>query len=388
MAQVVTRFTAGAGGIALRGALALDQDRYSITILAAAGGSLLEDAEAAGLRVIRLDHMASGRGIYPGNDTHGLRELTAHLTSGRFDLVHTHSAKAGALGRLSARRAGVPAVVHTFHGFPFHEFQSAPTRKALISIERRLARLTDYFFAAGTTIAADAVRLKIAPPDKIRAFRTVAIGDGIQPRSEETRRRARQLLGIPDTAALIGTVARLDSQKSPLDLVRAISLLDRPDLQVVWIGDGGLRAKTERMIAKRGLTDRFRLLGERRDVAALLPAFDVFALSSLYEGLPCALIEAMTCGVPVVATAVNSVPEIVISGETGLLVRPRDPGSLSHGVAYMLDRPEEAERMAFAARASLGDRYQPEALGAALTEVYETVLAQGRALTMSRTSVG
>ena len=114
----------------------------------------------------------------------------------------------------------------------------------------------------------------------------------------------------------------------------------------------------------------------------------MFALSSLYEGLPCALIEAMTCGVPVVATAVNSVPEIVISGETGLLVRPRDPGSLSHGVAYMLDRPEEAERMAFAARASLGDRYQPEALGAALTEVYETVLAQGRALTMSRTSVG
>ena len=202
----------------------------------------------------------------------------------------------------------MPAVVHTFHGFPFHGFQSAPTRRALIEIERRLARLTDYFLAAGTTIAADAVRLKIAPPDKIRAFGTVAIDEGIQPRSAETRRRARRLLRIPDTAPLIGTVARLDPQKSPLDLVRAISLLDRPDLHVVWVGDGGLRVKTQRLIARKGLTDRFHLLGERRDVAALLPAFDVFALSSLYEGLPCALIEAMTCGIPVVATAVDSSP--------------------------------------------------------------------------------
>ena len=375
MAQVVTRFTAGAGGIALRGALALDQDRYSTTVLAADGGSLLEDAEAAGLRVIRLKHMAAGRGIYPGNDAQGLRELTAQLTSGGFDLVHTHSSRAGALGRVAARRVGVPAVVHTFHGFPFHGFQSAPTRRALIEIERRLARLTDYFLAAGTTIAADAVRLKIAPPDKIRAFGTVAIDEGIQPRSAETRRRARRLLRIPDTAPLIGTVARLDPQKSPLDLVRAISLLDRPDLHVVWVGDGGLRVKTQRLIARKGLTDRFHLLGERRDVAALLPAFDVFALSSLYEGLPCALIEAMTCGIPVVATAVDSVPEIVISGKTGLLARPGDPRSISRALAHMLDRPEEAERMASAARAYLGDRYLPEALGEALTEVYESVLA-------------
>jgi glycosyltransferase involved in cell wall biosynthesis len=185
---------------------------------------------------------------------------------------------------------------------------------------------------------------------------------------------------------LIGTVARLDQQKSPLDLVRAISLLDRPDLHVVWIGDGGLRAKTERMIARTGLTDRFRLLGERRDVAALLPAFDVFALPSLYEGLPCALIEAMTCGIPIVATAVNSVPEIVISGETGLLARPGDPTSLSRALAHMLDQPEEAQRMATAARAYLGDRYHPEALGEALTEVYGTVLAsaQTKALTVPR----
>ena len=377
MAQVVTRFTAGAGGIALRGALALDQDRYSTTVLAADGGSLLEDAEAAGLRVIRLKHMAAGRGIYPGNDAQGLRELTAQLTSGGFDLVHTHSSRAGALGRVAARRVGVPAVVHTFHGFPFHGFQSAPTRRALIEIERRLARLTDYFLAAGTTIAADAVRLKIAPPNEDPRIRNGGYrrGNPTSFRGDSPPRPPTAPPRLPDTAPLIGTVARLDPQKSPLDLVRAISLLDRPDVHVVWVGDGGLRVKTQRLIARKGLTDRFHLLGERRDVAALLPAFDVFALSSLYEGLPCALIEAMTCGIPVVATAVDSVPEIVISGKTGLLARPGDPRSISRALAHMLDRPEEAERMASAARAYLGDRYLPEALGEALTEVYESVLA-------------
>src|SRR5581483_274871 len=160
------------------------------------------------------------------------------------------------------------------------------------------------------------------------------------------------------------------------DLVEAVALLDRPDVRVVWIGGGELRAETERLIARKKLGDRFLLLGERRDVTDLLPGFDVFALSSLYEGLPCALVEAMTCGVPVVATAVNSVPELVVSGATGTLARPADPASLARALAYVLDHSAEAERMAAAARAHLGDRYRPEALAEALTCVYGAALAR------------
>jgi glycosyltransferase involved in cell wall biosynthesis len=373
VAQVVTRFTAGAGGIALRGALALDRERFSTVVLSADGGSLLGSAEDAGLEVIRLRHMAGGRGIYPWRDARGVEELSEHLAALEVDLVHTHSAKAGALGRLAAHRVGVPAV-HTFHGFPFHEFQSAPTRSLLVRIERRLARITDFFLAAGTTVAADAVRLRIAPPDRIRAFATVAIDERIRPRTVAARRKARTILGVPEDVPLIGSVARLDAQKSPHDLVEAVALLDRPDLHAVWIGDGGLRSRTERLIARRGLSGRFRLLGERADVAELLPAFDVFALSSLYEGLPCALVEAMTCGIPVVGTAVNSVCELVVAGETGVLARPRDPASLSRALAFMLDHPEHARRMAAAGRAHVTGRYQQESLGAALNDVYESVL--------------
>jgi glycosyltransferase involved in cell wall biosynthesis len=370
VAQVVTKLTAGAGGITLRGALALDRDRYSTTVLAARGGSLIDRAEAVGLPVIRLRHMAPGRGIYPWTDLQGLRELTTQLSDGDFDLVHTHSSKAGALGRVAARRAGVPAVVHSFHGFPFHEFQPAILRRSLVAVERRLAGITDYFLTDGTFVAAEAVRLKIASPERIRAIAS-PVDDGIPLVSEIARRQARGLLGIPSDARVVGTAARLDAQKSPADMVEAIAALQRPDVYMVWIGDGELRTRIERLVARNGIGDRFLLLGDRMDVSRLLPGFDVFAMSSLYEGLPCALVEAMTCGVPVVATAVNSVPEIVIPGKTGLLARPRDPASLSRALAYLLDHPAQAARMADAARTHIGDRFRPDVVGKDLMEAYE-----------------
>jgi glycosyltransferase involved in cell wall biosynthesis len=376
VAQVVTKLTAGAGGVALRGALSLDRDRFDTTIFAAEGGSLIPRAKDAGVDVVSLRYMAPGRRVYPWIDLQGVREVTSHLAAGGFDLVHTHSAKAGGLGRLAARRVGVGTVVHTFHGFPFHQFQSPLRRRALVETERRLGRITDYFVGIGAAVAAEAVRLRIAPPDRIRAMAPPI--DSVPPVSDPARRRARGLLGIPLEAKVIGTVARLDSQKSPEDLVRAVAALRRVDVWLAWVGDGDLRARTERLAAKLGLGDRCLLLGDRADVAALLPGFDVFAMPSLYEGLPCAVVEAMTCGVPVAATAVNSVPEIVVAGKTGLLARPGDPDSLARALAYLLDHPDEATRMADAARAQVGGRFQPEGLGQELAEVYEIALRLGR----------
>jgi glycosyltransferase involved in cell wall biosynthesis len=146
---------------------------------------------------------------------------------------------------------------------------------------------------------------------------------------------------------------------------------------MIWIGDGELRSKTQRLIEREGLHDRFHLIGNRTDVSSLLPAFDVFAMSSLYEGLPCAVAEAMAAGIPVVATTVNSVPEIVLAGKTGLLARPGDPSSLARAIGYMLDHSDEANRMASAASAYIGGRFRPEAFARDLTEAYELALRFG-----------
>ena len=378
VAQIVTKFTAGAGGVALRGALALDPERYSTTVFAAEGGALTGRAEAAGLEVVVVPHLALGRRVYPWDDARALRDLTARLGAGNFDLVHTNSAKAGALGRVAARSVGARAVVHTIHGFPFHAFQARPIRGSLITIERALGRITDYFLAAGTVTAADAVRLKIAAPDRIRAI-APPIDAEIPVVTAATRLEARRRLGLPTEAQVIGTAARLDAQKAPLDMVAAFAALERRDVHMVWIGDGELRAETERSIERKGLAHRFHLLGDRMDVPRLLPAFDLFAMSSLYEGLPCSLAEAMAVGVPVVATAVCSVPEIVLGGKTGLLARPHDPASLARALAYMLEHPRDAARMADAARAHIGDRFHPDAFARDLTEAYELALQFGSA---------
>ena len=371
VAQVITRFIAGAGGVALRGATALDPDRYSVTILSAPGGPLLAEAEKAGFEVVRLRHMSPELSLR--EDPRALRELTAELRHGRFDIVHTHSSKAGALGRVAAHRVGVPAIVHTFHGFPFHNFQSWPLRAAYVEIEKRLGRITDQFLAVGGAVAAQAISLKIAPAERIRAIAS-AIETDIPLATGNSRALARRRLGLPDDALVIGTVGRLAPQKAPQDMVAAIEAMGRRDVYCVWIGDGPLMQATRKLIERRGLAQRFLLLGERQDVGALLPGFDVFALASLYEGLPCSIVEAMTCGVPVVATAVNAVPEVVVAGRTGLLVPPGAPKLLGKALAYVLDHPDEGARMALAARTQLGDRFHPAVLGRDLAETYELAL--------------
>lgn len=368
---MITRFIAGAGGVALRGALALDPTKYSVTIMSAPGGPLLAEAEKAGFDVVRLEHMVPV--LSPRTDPRALQELTRELRNGRFDIVHTHSAKAGALGRIAAHRVGVPAIVHTFHGFPFHDFQLWPLRAGYIQIEKALGRITDQFLAVGGAVAAQAISLRIAPAERIRTIAS-AIDLNIPTASATTRAAARRLMDLPDDALVVGTVGRLAPQKAPQDMVAAIASMDRSDVFCVWVGDGPMRQEVARLVDRRKLADRFVLLGERRDVAALLPGFDVFALSSLYEGLPCSLVEAMTCGIPVVATAVNAVPEVVVPGRTGLLVPAAAPDLLGRAVAYLLDHPAEGSRMAAAARVQLGDRFDPEVLGRHLAETYEIAL--------------
>ena len=372
VAHVNANFFAGAGGITLREALAVDPDAFSSTILAPGDGPLFARAEEAGLTVVRLKEMGTGRRVSPASELRALRELERLLRAGEFDIVHTHGAKCGVLGRIAAHRVGVRAVVHTLHGFPFHEFHSPVTRNILCTIERRLGRITDYFLTDGTFVASEAVRLRIARPDRIRAL--ISPIDSIPRVTPQRRREARRLLGLPEDARVVGTVARLAEQKAPLDMVDAFAAVDRRDVFMVWIGGGELRSKTEQRIRKRGLTGRFVLLGERDDVPALLPGLDVFALSSRWEGLPCSAVEAMTCGIPVVANAVNSVPEIVIAGKTGIVARPKDPASLARGIVHLLDHPQEAARMAAAAREHIGEQFRPDRLEEELADVYETAL--------------
>ena len=370
VAAIITRLEGGAGVLALRGATVLDPACYRVTIITGSGNHLLDQATAAGLEVVVEPALRTP--IDPRSDLWALRSLTALLRRGRYDVAHTHTAKAGALGRMAATRARVPRIVHTYHGFPFHEFQSRLRRGAYVAIERRLGGHTDVALCVGTGVAVEAIRRGLIAPDRVRTIGVAVDGEmGAAPaaRTPGAREKARRELGLPADAAVVGAVGRLAYQKAPEDFLAAMRLLARPGVIGVWVGGGELAARIGHLASKQP-AGRVVLAGERADVPAILAAFDVFALPSRYEGLPTAVVEAMMCGIPVVATAVNAVSDVVVPGETGLLVPPRRPDLLADAVGYLLDRPVIARRMADAARARLGDRFGAGALRAALTAAY------------------
>ena len=367
---LITRLEGGAGVLTLRGAQALNPEQFQVTIVAGSGSHLLDQAAAAGLEVIMEPTLRPP--INLRSDRQALRALSALLSGRPFDVAHTHTAKAGALGRLAARRAAVPRIVHTYHGFPFHEFQSRSRRGAYVAVERRLGRITDVALCVGTGVAVEAVRRRLIAPERIRTI-GVAVegmaGAELPARTPGARDRARHALGIPAGATVIGAVGRLTYQKAPEDFLSMISHLNRTDVVGVWVGGGEL-AEDIGLLARAQPAGRIVLAGERADVPEILPAFDVFVLSSRYEGLPTAVVEAMACGIPVVATAVNAVADVVVPGETGLLVPPRSPDLAANAVRYLLNRPAVAARLAVTARARLGDRFGMAALGEALAAAY------------------
>jgi glycosyltransferase involved in cell wall biosynthesis len=369
VAVVITRLEGGAGILALRGAAALDPNRFAVTVITGSGPELIAQARAAGLEVVVEPSLRAPIG--PVADLTALRRLTVLLRERRFDVVHTHTAKAGAVGRLAARRAGAGRIVHTYHGFPFHEFQSPARRAAYVAVERRLGRITDLALAVGGGVAVEAVRRGLIAPDRIRTIGVAVTGPPPVATDAAARRRARRMLGLPAEATVVGAVGRLAYQKAPEDFLAALRALGRPGVVGVWVGGGELAGRMARLAAAQPQAPVL-LTGERDDVPALLPAFDVFTLPSRYEGLPTAVVEAMLCGVPVVATAVNAVGDVVLPGETGLLVPPRRPDLLAGAVRALLDSPADAARMAAAARARLGARYTVPALRDALAAAYTT----------------
>ncbi len=366
VATVITRLEGGAGQLALRGAAALDPARFRVTIIAGSG-ALLDQAAAAGLEVIT--EPALRRSIDPRRDLRALAALTGLLRERSFDVAHTHTSKAGVLGRLAARRACVPRIVHTYHGFPFHEFQSQARRAGYVAIERRLGRVTDVALCVGAGVAVEAIRRRLVAPERVRTIGVALDGIPDSRADGAACERARRALGIPADATVIGCVGRLTYQKAPEDFLAAIGAVDRPGVTGVWIGGGELAGRIGRLAARRPVPP-IVLAGERTDVPGLLPAFDIFLSPSRYEGLPTVVVEAMACGVPVVATAVNAVPDLVVPGETGLLVPPRRPDLMAGAVRYLLDHPAIAARMADAARTRLDRRFEIGVLRQTLSAAY------------------
>lgn len=354
------------------------QRKYEVTLVT---GSVRDIDPAlmhkCGVNVVIIPELM--REINPVTDIICLFKLYRFIKKGRFNIVHTHSSKAGFLGRVAAKMAGCSIIVHIPHGHIFYGYFNPQITKLFILLEKIAAKFTDKIISLTDSETYDYLKFKVAPQEKF-----LTIHDGIEierfvnPRVNKTQAKAcgYKELGIQGSPVVI-SVARLVPIKGHKYLIDAASKVVEsfPDTKFLLVGDGPLRIELEQKAKSLGLAKNVFFLGDRDDIPELLAISDVFALASLNEGMGIAIVEAMASGLPVVATNVGGIPDIVKNGVTGLLVPPKDSEILSIALLKLLKERKLAECMGKEGkkRASL---YSVEKMVEKIDELYDKLKNQ------------
>jgi glycosyltransferase involved in cell wall biosynthesis len=320
-----------------------------------------------------------GREIAPLSDLRALLGLRRIMRDWRPAIVHTHTAKAGMLGRVAARLSRVPAVVHTFHGHVLHGYFSPAKTAFFRRLETRLAGYADALVAVSDEVKNDLVRYGVAPAERIRVIPLgleLAHLAGPLPRGE--LRRAAE---FADDAPLVGMVGRLVPIKDAPTFLHAARRVRaaRPDVRFALVGDGDERLALERLSGEQGLDGALHFAGWRSDLRPVYGDLDVVVNASRNEGTPVALIEAMAAGRPVVATGVGGTPDLLGGGARGQLVPPGDPEALAHAILETVDDPKAAVERARAARAHVLSRHSVERLVRDVDALYRELADRRRA---------
>ena len=334
-------------------------ERYEVVLAAHGEGPLLDVAARVGARFVPLEHVR--RPINPFHDLAGLVELGRLMRRERPWIVHASSSKAGVLGRLAAVATRVPVRFFTVHGWAFSAYSGLASRLYRVA-DRLMAPLTTVTICVSETELADGVEAGTC-----RAERSVVIHNAVDvaaaPRSRHDRPAPRLI-----------AVGRLKAPKDFLTLIRALTALPDVPFEVLIVGDGPDREDLETEIRGLGLESRVRLAGERSDVAELLAGSDVFVLSSRSEGLPVSVLEAMAAELPVVASDVGGVSELVVDGETGMLVPPDNETALAAALGRLVENRELRKTLGAAGRARAGELFDLDAFRRAHVELYDRQL--------------
>ncbi len=377
--HVITRLiVGGAQETAMLLCQHLDRSRYDCTLVTGEEtgpeGELHTESRARGVALEFEPDLF--REISPLRDLAATVSLTRRMVRGRYDVVHLHSSKAGIVGRLAARLAGTPVVVHTVHGWGFNDEQPRLVSGTYQSLERACARWCDALCVVGTPYRDEGLALGIGEPSQYHLVRSGIEIDAYRHVAAD-RATLRARIGLPADALVIGNVGRLSPPKCPELMVRAFARLARTqaNAHLVLVGDGWQRREVEAEVATLGLRDRVHLLGLRRDVPELLHTFDVFVMSSSREGLPRTLPQAMAAGLPIVATHVGGIPDAVAEGASGFLVPAGDVDALADRLARLAADPALRARLGAGGLARV-EEFSVQTMVRRTEELYERLLAR------------
>lgn len=368
--RVITRLNIGGPA---RQALLLTRELSSIypTVLAA-GQAPPQEGELSD-EAVQVMRVPLVRALRPHMDVAGFRALRNLIHDLEPKIVHTHLAKAGAVGRLAARRFHGVRTVHTFHGHVLDAYFSAPVERAFIRAERFFAERTDVLIAVSDEIRDELLDMGIGRPDQ---FRVIPLGFELDAflAVEGKTGEFRSEVGLDLDTPLIAVIGRVVAIKDHATLLRAVAKVPHAHLAV--LGDGDLRARIESLSRALNIADRAHFVGWRLDLANVLADVDVVALTSRNEGTPVSLIEAAAASRPVVATSVGGTRSVVRDGVTGLLVGPTDPDAVAAALQRLLADRGLAEKFGSAAREHVKERFSHRRLLSDVSDLYTELIAR------------
>ncbi|MCX5668878.1 MAG: glycosyltransferase family 4 protein [Candidatus Omnitrophica bacterium] len=351
--------------------LFLEKSKYNIFLFTAKEGLLVNDAlSLGGITLIKSEFLE--RPVNFINDLLAFGEICSFIKKNNIDIVHTHGSKAGILGRFAAKCTGVKVLLHTVHGWSFNDYQNFFLRRLFIWLERLCARFSDRIIVVCEYDKRKGLAKRIGTCSKY-----CIIHYGIDYR-EFSRKdiNLRRELGLDNHDLVVGMVACFKPQKSPLDFIEAARRVTKilPQARFLLIGDGVLRKDIEAQIIKSGLAKNVMLTGWRRDISGILSSLDVFVLTSLWEGVPISVLEAMAASKPVVVTNTGGITEVITDGVNGYLVSAKNAILLSERIIALLVDVKLRERMGENARRSLDNRFSLENMVRNTSALYEAIL--------------
>jgi len=354
----------------------LDKTRYNIFLFTAENGLLIDDAcSINGLTLIRSKFLE--RQINPLKDILALIEIYLFIRKNNIDIVHTHSSKAGILGRLAAKFAGVRLKLHTVHGWSFNDYQPIFARAFFIQLEKFIANFTDAIIVVSNYDRQVGLKSRIGI-----AHRYTLIRYGINYDEFRKEYNAKEKLGIGADNVLVGMISCFKPQKSPQDFIKLAYLIKKisPSAKFILIGDGFLRKKLESLIDRLNLRHDIVLTGWRKDIPCLLSTIDIFVLTSLWEGLPVTVLEAMASGKPVAVTDTGGVREVVVEDKTGYIAPRGNIKEMVRKIEPLLRDEGLRRRMGQNGRDSLASDFTIESMVKNSENLYEKLFYDRKAV--------
>ena len=352
----------------------LDKRMFKTDLACAPGGKLIPLVRSRNLNVITFKNLVQP--LHPAKDALATLSLASFMKKNPYHIVHTHNSKAGFVGRLSAKLAGVPVIVHTVHGFSFHDKEPRWRQGLFRNAERLASHWCDCLIFISQPLVDWALKERVADPKKM-----VKIYSGIElerftPVPEEEKKRLRKQWGLGEQDAVVGIVSKLWEGKGHVLLIEAFREIRRRkrDAKLLVVGEGYLLKDLKNLVDQYGLNDAVVFTGFQSEVASILATFDVAVLPSLFEGMGRVLVEAMAMEKPVVASRVGGIPDLVEHGVNGYLVSPGDTKGLEQAIWTILDDPSLARRMGNEGRKRISNQFSAATMVHSIERVYRELL--------------